>query len=356
MKTEKGILFIAIFMVNGILFCQESTYRHFPVNVSFVYPIGIHASRSVEYIYDLSFNALTGYNGGINGFELGGLLNMNHGNISGCQISGLGNITHESVDGLQIAGLFNFADNLDGLQISGIFSKCYEADGMQISGIINLSNSSEASIAGIANINTGLQNGVQIAGIYNQTKMLNGLQIGLINVADTINRGVCLGLLNLIKKGSYSEWAVTVADYQNIGFSYKLGTKNLYTIYTAGMNLIKDRLWVAGLGLGQINKVNTVFSIQPEIVLYTYFPMDFRRYIRDTYVSHFKIGFVRKINEHISFTAAPSIYLSWKSNRVRYDKYGYEQSPLNPLFDVKPAYSNSRMECGLGLSLGISFN
>jgi hypothetical protein len=356
MKIEKGILVITIFMVSGILFCQENANRHFPVNVSFVYPLGIHASRSVEYIYDFSFNALTGYNRGVNGFELGGLLNMNHGNISGCQISGLGNITHENVDGLQIAGLFSIGDNLDGLQISGIFNKCSKADGLQISGIINLSDSSEASIAGIANINTGLQNGIQIAGIYNQTQMLNGIQIGLINVADTINRGVCLGLINLIKKGSYSEGSVTVADYQNIGFSFKHGTKNLYTIYTAGMNLIKDRLWVAGLGLGQINNVNSVFSIQTEMVLYTYFPMDFKRYIRDTYVSHLKIGFVRKIDEHISFTAAPGIYLSWKSNRGRYDKYGYEQSPLNPLFDVKPAYHNTKMECGLGLSLGFSFN
>jgi hypothetical protein len=298
---------------------------------------------------------LTGNTGNIDGFELGGLLNINQGYISGAQIAGIGNTTKGNVNGLQVGGIFSMADNLDGLQISGIFSKCSEADGLQISGILSTSTSSESSISGIANINTGNQRGVQIAGIYNQAKKLNGVQIGLINFADTVEDGISVGLISLVRKGLYDEWDFSVADYQNLGLSYKLGVKQFYTIYSVGMNLVKDQLWVAGLGFGHLRELSPKLSIQPEIVCYTYFPMDFVRRIRDTYIGHFKFGIVRNLNETIAISFAPSLYLSLKSNRGSYEEYGYEQSLLDPLFDIQKAYSNSLLGFGLGLSLAIQF-
>lgn len=355
MKTKVSLFIILSFGIGGFLFCQESTTKNFPLQLSFVYPIGSHGQQSTDFSYNFSLNILTGKTGSIDGFELGGLLNTNIGFMYGLQIGGLGNITNGNVDGMQLSGLFSMADSLNGLQVSGLFSKCTEAEGMQISGILNTSGSSKSAIAGIANINSGNQTGIQIAGIYNQSAELNGVQIGLINKADTIARGVSIGLINLIKKGYYDEWTFTMADYLNLGISYKLGTKQLYTIYSAGMCLIHDPLWVAGLGLGQINEVSPKFSIQPEIICYTYFPMAFTRQLRDTYITHFKLGLVRKLNSHLALSFAPGIYLSIKSNRGIYDTYGYEQSPINPLFDVDRIYSNNRYGFGFGLSIGINF-
>ncbi len=346
------ILTVAV-LTSVLLSGQETSYKYFPVQVAFVYPIGTHGAQSVRYTYDFSLNLLTGNTGNINGFEIGGLLNANKGTVSGAQVAGIGNITQGDIDGLQVGGLFSIADDLDGLQISGIFSRCSEAKGLQISGILSTSSSSEASISGIANINTGDQRGAQIAGIYNQAKKLNGVQIGLINLADTVESGIPIGLISLVKKGFYDEWNFSVADYQNLGLSYKLGIKQFYTIYTVGMNLLEDQLWVAGLGFGHLREINPRFSIQPEITCYTYYPMDFRRRIRDTFVNHFKLGLVYNVSEHFALSFAPSLYWALKSNRQTHEQYGYEQSLIDQLFKVERG--GSRMEYGFGLSLAIQF-
>jgi hypothetical protein len=356
MNTIKLFLIVLSFGISLPFYGQVGEFKSFPLQISFVYPIGSHGVNSVDYSYKFSFNMLTGNTGSIDGFELGGLLNMNKGSVSGFQVGGLGNITGGNVDGFQVGGLFNLADNLKGMQVSGIFGKTSGSDGLQVSGILNISTSAKTSIAGIANINTGIQNGFQAAGIYNQTKELKGLQIGLINLSDTISKGIPIGLINLVKKGYYDEWSLSVADYMNLGISYKLGLKKFYTIYTIGMNYMNDQLWVGGLGIGHLHEVNQKFAIQPEMIWYTYFPMDFQKRIRETYVNHFKLGLVRTISPNLAISLAPSIYLAWKYNAEIYDQYGYEQSPIGPLVDVKRANNNKLMEFGFGLSLEIHFS
>jgi hypothetical protein len=356
MKTIKGLLSISLLLISLSAFCQDDTLKHSPVQVSFVFPLGIHGIYSVNHSYDFSFNILTGNTGSIDGFELGGLLNMNRGDISGFQVAGLGNITQGNVSGLQVGGLFSLGENLNGMQVSGIFGKTSESHGLQVAGIVNVSDAAKSSIAGITNINKGSQKGFQIAGIYNQTKEMNGVQIALINRSDTISNGVPIGLINLIKKGYYDEWVLSFADYMNLGISYKLGLKNLYTIYSLGMNIIEDQLWVGGIGIGHLHEVNPKFAIQPEIMLYTYFPMDFERRIRETNISHFKLGLVYRLNRSMALSLAPSIYLAWKSNRNIYDVYGYEQSFIGPLFDVERAYNDRLMEFGFGLSMELHFS
>jgi hypothetical protein len=354
MKTKHTLIILLALLSDSYILSQVTEYKKFPVNVSFVYPIALHGFQSVNYEYDFSLNMLTGTTGSINGFEIGGLLNTNKGNISGLQLGGIGNNTWGYVDGAQIGGIYSLADSVDGMQMSGIFSKCSESDGLQISGIANFSTSSVASIAGIVNINTGNQDGIQLAGIFNQAKEVNGVQIGLINIADTIKNGIPIGLISLVKKGHYDEWSFSIADYLNLGISYKLGVKQFYTIYTVGMNLVEDQLWVAGLGFGHLSEVNPKLSIQPEVICYTYFPMDFQGRIRDTYIYHFKFGLVRNLSERMAISFAPSIYLAQKSNRRTYEQYGYEQSLVGPLFDVD-RIDHTRLECGFGLSIALHF-
>lgn len=348
------ILLVSTLLSGSAVSGQDTTYRMFPVNVSLIYPVSIQGLQSVRYEYNFSLNMLTGKTGSIDGFEIGGLVNMNQGNMSGFQVAGIGNITNGDVSGMQIGGVFSIADSLDGIQINGIFGNCRYASGVLISGISNVYNAADVSIAGIANINEGNQDGLQLAGIINLAREVDGVQIGLLNFADTIRNGIPIGLVSFVRKGRYDEWSFAVADYMNLAVSYKLGVKQFYTIYSAGMSLTEDQLWVTGLGFGHLHEVNPRFSIQPEVVWYTYFPMDFQLHGRETYATHFKLGLVRNLGRYTALSVAPSIYLAQKIKRSGTDTYGFEQSSLGPLFDID-RYDNTRLEFGVGLAVGIHF-
>lgn len=354
MKPRKTLVVFIIFIIsNGLLFSQETKYEKFPVQLSLVYPVGTSGQRSINYYYNFSLNVLTGSTGGISGCEIGGLINKNKSNILGFQVGGIGNITNGNVAGMQVGGLFSLADSMSGFQVNGILSKSNEVRGVQVSGIISISKSANAKISGIANINKGNLKGIQIAGIYNQTNKLNGIQIGLINVVDTIKSGISIGLINIVKNGFYDEWTISAADYQNIAVSYKAGTKSFYNIYSLGMNFIEEPLWVPGFGFGHIREINAKYSFQPELVCYTYLPLDFKQ-IRETYIVHIKFGFVRNISKKLSISFAPSIYGALKSNEGEYDNYGYKQSPIKPIYEYETKNSNSKFEIGYGFSLGLN--
>lgn len=354
MKTKINST-IALLLLTGLSLYSQTPQRNAPVQVSFVYPLGSHGFNSVNIIYDFSLNLLAGNTGGVDGFECAGLVNINRGDVSGFQVGGIGNITGGNVSGMQVGGIFSIADSVDGMQVGGIYSQASKSEGLQLGGIMNISAKAENSIAGLINVNGSLQKGIQIAGIYNQTGELDGLQIGLINVSDTISKGLSIGLINIIKKGHYNEFALSIADYQHIGFTYRHGLKRFYTVYTAGMNYLQEQLWVFGLGVGHLQEVNPRFSLQPEIVWYTYFPTDFRGKIRETYMTQFKLGFVRTLSPDFSVSFSPGLYLAWKSNRDTFDEYGYDQSPIGPIVDVKRAGNSNLLEFGVGLSVALHF-
>ncbi|MEM8929370.1 MAG: hypothetical protein AAGC45_14330 [Bacteroidota bacterium] len=69
---------------------QENT-KHKKSQITFIYPLGTNGANSANYTNNVSFNLLMGVNGGVNGFEFGGLVNYNKGNVRGFQFSELVN-------------------------------------------------------------------------------------------------------------------------------------------------------------------------------------------------------------------------------------------------------------------------
>jgi hypothetical protein len=296
---------------------------------------------------------LTGITGNIHGFEAGGLINMNKGNVSGFQVAGLANITKGDISGFQAAGIWGTGASLDGMQVSGILGKVEASSGVQVSGIVNLSRDTRVSIAGITNMNTGAVNGLQISGILNQTHSLKGMQIGLINIADSSAKSISLGLINIIRDRFFDEWSIEFADYENLSIGYHLGTKELYTIFSVGMNLMKEKLWVAGLGLGHVERITDAFTVRPEMLWFTYFPFAFERPLRDTWTYHLRVAFVKDIGPRFSVSVAPGFYLAQKSNRGTEDDFGYDHSPIPPFYDVRRAGSSTKTSLGFGLALAL---
>ena len=155
-NTVKIIIIIAGLIVGVVsLYAQtmDSTKIYRKAQVTFVHPLGSNGIDAPKVVNNISFNLLYGVSGGLNGIEIGGLINMGCGDIKGFQFGGLGNSTTGWVNGFQAAGLYNVVmDSVTGAQFSGITN-------------INNRGVQGASLAGIANIIRGDTRGFVFAGL-----------------------------------------------------------------------------------------------------------------------------------------------------------------------------------------------
>jgi hypothetical protein len=284
----------------------------------------------------------------VNGIQLGGLANICK-DVTGVQFGGITNIA-DSTKGLQLGGIANISKETNGLQFVGITNLNERTKGMQFAGIVNVTERSDGfQFAGITNISKEVS-GAGFAGIFNRTGTLRGFQFGIVNVIDTVESGISMAIINIVKKGFYSEWAFSFADYQNVGVSYKMGIQRFYTIFTVGANFIKDNLWVYGIGFGNRTALNNRFDFQPEIVSYQYFPTDFRN-IQYTSAIYLKFGFVYKFNDKLGIVVAPSIY------HLNCDlKEGGQPYQISPVKEIH-SWNSDRINytaLGVGISVGLS--
>lgn len=191
-----------------------------PFQLSLTPGLGTHGKLSAQVINNFSFNVFGGYNGGVNGLELGGLFNIDKKNVQYVQIAGLTNLVGGKVKGLQIAGIGNTV--LDSMS------------------------------------------GVQIAGVFNYAKRMKGVQIGLINISDTLD-GIGIGLINIVLKG-YHKLSVYADEVVYLNGAFKTGSGKLYNILQAGINPQQgQKVFTFGYGLGSEIKLGKMFTINPEL-------------------------------------------------------------------------------------------
>ncbi len=268
------------------------------VAFSFVPPLSTNRLLSVNTVNRFSFNILVGSSKGINGFELGGLVNLDYGNVqyvqiaglvnlvsgtsTGVQVAGLVNTVGEDVDGVQVAGLVNLdrgkvtrfqaagianlvkdtviavqiggIANLNhsytkGVQIAGIYNQAKNVLGGQFAGIANVGDTIYGSqISGLANIGR-VVNGFQLSGLFNRARKVNGSQLGFLNVADSIS-GIPIGFLSFVKTGYHK--AEIACDENLLGtLSFRTGVDAFHNIFIGGMQIEGGRsLWTFGYGVG----------------------------------------------------------------------------------------------------------
>ncbi len=149
--------------------------------VSLLPKIGTNGNLSGIVDNKLSFNVLAGYNHGVDGFELGGVLNIIEEDVKGAQISGFGNIVGRNTEGLQIAGFLNHNyGRVDGLQVAGFSNSVTDTViGAQIAGFANLTTDyvQGGQFAGFGNMATDSILGLQAAGFGNMAMEIQGGQL-----------------------------------------------------------------------------------------------------------------------------------------------------------------------------------
>lgn len=261
--------------------------------------IGSNLSTNGLFVNHFSLNVLAGYSKGVQGCEIGGIVNANKNNVTGLQIGGIGNMVGGEVYGVQIGGISNIVlHDVTGIQIGGINNLVRgRANGIQVGGISNMiaggfrgiqvaginnfarTNSTGLQIAGINNVvadtlyggqisgignwarrgvnrcqiagitNFAFHNqGIQLSGIYNYSRTNNGFQVGLVN-SSIDGKGVALGLITFCKEG-YRATEFSSNEVTNINVSFKTGVNLLYNIYTLSINIPDRRVISVGLGLG----------------------------------------------------------------------------------------------------------
>lgn len=301
-----------------------------PLHFSVIQQLSTEGLESKNNSYYFSINLFSGTVKSIKGLEIGSFYNQNNGNMVGAQYSGLVNDTKDSLIGLQVAGLANITGNVIGFQQAGLYNQADNVIGLQISGVVNVAQNLR---------------GLQLGGIVNKAKVLSGLQIGLINLTDSVTKGGAIGLINIVKKNGYREIEISIADYQNIGISYKSGIKAIYSIISAGYNFGNQPLFVSGWGLGslfELRKQKCFFK--PELIGFSYLD-NFTDAQKGANSVHLRLGLMRKQNK-VGISIMPSIYYT--------KTYQNNQAGLVELSPIKPFSRNAKSGFGFGFSLGIS--
>ncbi len=379
------IIILVIGMIVGIISVYAETGDTTKINrkaqVTFAHPIGTNGDKAEQTINNFSFNLLYGVSGGVNGTEIGILINNTTGNVKGFQFAGIGNSVSGSINGFQATGIYNVVTNkITGAQFAGITNiNRYNVNGATISGITNIisgdtkgflfsglgnnvsgtssgfqaaglynlieeeSNGAQfaglsninlkdtrgayfaglgnilngdsrgAQFAGLSNINTGTMNGAQIAGLanvnikdmeggqiaglanvvveessglqlaglanvsprehrgsqiaglFNYTRRMNGFQLALVNVTDTVKRGVPIGFISIVTHGYRRiEFEGNEVLYANVNF--KTGTSKFYNIFSIGYRPDGDKQhWGITYGFGTLAPISKRFNFNMDL-------------------------------------------------------------------------------------------
>ena len=249
--------------------------------VTFIPPIGSNGKLSSLTSNRLSLNLLAGYNGGLNGVEFGGLVNIIRKEVHGVQFAGLSNLVGGNYNGVQFAGISN--QNLSetkGVQFAGISnynnlaSKVTQfagicninrgdLEGFQAAGVLNLAayKTNAVQIGGVINVANEI-NGGQIAGVINIARKVKGFQIGLINIADSAE-GMTLGLINIIKNGIH-QLEINQNENNMVGLAFRSGTKKLHSIIALNSEWpigSRNSILAYGFGLGSNFKITKPLNL-----------------------------------------------------------------------------------------------
>ena len=259
MKKNILLTTIMILMVAGLMQAQPSTdlkYRKY--RVALVPGISSNGIDAKDYTAKYSLNLIAGYNGGLDGFEIGpvninkhyshgmqiGVLNITGGEMHGFHIGSIANISGDEMQGLQFAGITNVSrGELSGLQFAGIANVAGgELSGIQFAGITNVSDAEMSGIqfSGIANISNFDMQGIQLAGILNvANNNLQGVQLaGIANLNEGTSQGLIgAGIMNYSTREAqgiyYSGVANYAEEFQGVAIS---GIVN-YSGYTQGLQI-----------------------------------------------------------------------------------------------------------------------
>jgi hypothetical protein len=210
-------------------------------------------------------------------------------------------------------------------------------------GFVNTAGGNMAGLQlGFVNTSANRIDGAQVS-FVNFTKQLNGLQLGFINYVDSIENGVPIGFLSIVRNGGYKAVELGVSEISPFNAAFKIGIERFYSSFIVSYNPFADGirnqiLW--GIGFGSIIPIGRTFFFNPELTTHHAINERFQHYLG--VVSSF--GFA--ISSNISVAAGPSLVWMYVDN----DK-GVE----TPFYHVAEHSINERNKLIVGARMALRF-
>ena len=330
MNRKITLITLVIFLGSGILSAQDKqnqaqdlkptpALQEKPFQMTFLFPpLSTNWIQNSKTINNVSINLLVGNAGGVNGAEIGYFINTINYHVKGFQGAGFGNVVGRSVDGVQLAGFFN-VNGTDArvLQGSGFINVCGGSfQGAQLTGFLNVTGWDTKGFqgAGFGNVSGGLVHGAQAAGFFNvagkysrgaqlagflnvagtgstdaqlagfvnYAEQVSGAQLagfinvggnvkgvqiaGFLNVADSLD-GIPIGFINVVAKNGYRKFEFSFSETQYANFSYRMGVRKFYNIYSFSKPTGPGTRWLFAFGLGGELDVNEKMMMNLEAVV-----------------------------------------------------------------------------------------
>lgn len=338
-----------------------------PFQLSITPGLGTHGQLSPQVVNHFSLNLFGGYNGGVDGVEIGGLFNIDKksvryfqsaglfnivgGYMHGFQVAGINNTVLDSVVGFQAAGVNNIVKGkMNGFQVGGVYNHVTEqVNGVQVSGVGNFARRdvSGVQVAGVMNFSNRTLNGVQVSGVINYAKHVKGVQVGLINISDT-SEGLGIGLINIVFKG-YHKLSFYADEIVNANAAFKTGSRRLYNILQAGMNFSdSNEVFTFGYGFGTELKMGKIFSVNPEFTLQHLYlgSWDYANLLGKA-----KLNLNIRLGKYLSLFGGPVVNVYYSKQDVKFDGYRLKIPPAG----YKTYDLGSNVKGWLGWNAGLNF-
>jgi len=287
MKKIVPIILISLLAMQTVHAQGDTTsYERRPFQFTFLFPpLSNNGAKNAQIVNDVSLNLFLGVSGGVEVFEAAGFINVDNYYVHGAQLAGFGNTVGGSAYGAQVAGFYNVngtylqgfqgagfvnvvGTNVLGAQTAGFVNVAGDSlEGFQGAGFINVAGAANKAVqaagfgnvigkgpthfqgAGFFNVAEEVQ-GAQVAGFLNVAGHVKGVQLaGFLNICDSID-GVPLAFISVVKKNGYRKIGFTASEVQYANLSFKMGVKELYTIYSFGKARGPSSRWMFGGGLG----------------------------------------------------------------------------------------------------------
>ena len=289
--------------------------------------------------------------GQLDGAQITGFLNTSTGNADGLQLAGFANLSGKgldgSLDGVQIAGFLNTAIGaVDGFQLAGFTNvSAASVKGSQISGFTNVADSVDGlQLSGFVNLATADLDGVQIAGFFNRARVVRGVQIGIVNVARRVEKGATIGLFNFVKEGLH-KFQLEANDVTPFNASFRGGTRNFYSLLSAGLRPGDEGLWSAGWGVGTaVSFAKEKLYVDLEASSHMLQPLE--RFISGTSNDHrLSVNAGYRLNARVSINAGPVLHWYQYGSKNGLPEFG-ERFGKNPIAESGGTASFRKMWIG----------